>query len=160
MKSFVLACMTALAVSQEPEVTEGATVDMNQAKRDDVTMSGTVKEVMTDDGSKEQIVLTAQFETAGGKWDDNSWLQNFLEFPNPSKPGEFVGATCNTKYTQGNGTSSKITIETMAGESLSNGAAGGGRQWRDYGIAAPEALFEQVAGGDAYEGTYVSKKSS
>ena len=49
----------------------------------------------------------------------------------------------------------------MAGESLSNGAAGGGRQWRDYGIAAPESLFTQVEGDDdAYEGTWVSKKSS
>ena len=160
MKSFVLACMTALAVSQDPEVTNGTVVEMNQATRGDVTMSGSVQEVMTDDGSKEQIVLTAQFETGGGKWDDNSWLQNFLEFPNPSKPGEFIGATCNTKYTQGNGTSSKITIETMAGESLSNAAAGGGRMWRDYGIAAPETLFEQVAGGDAYQGTYAGRQSS
>ena len=71
MKSFVLACMTALAVA---ETKEGTTMAMNQAKRDDVTMSGSVKEVMTDDGSKEQIVLTAQFETAGGKWADNAWL--------------------------------------------------------------------------------------
>ena len=39
MKSFVLACMTALAVA---ETKEGAVVDMAQAKRDDVTMSGTV----------------------------------------------------------------------------------------------------------------------
>lgn len=104
-------------------------------------MSGSVKEVMTDDGSQEKIVLTAQFETSGGRWDDKSWLQNFLEFPNPSKPGEYVGATCNTKYTQGNGQSDKITIETMAGESISNGAAGGGRNWRDYGLVAPEVFF-------------------
>ena len=139
MKSFVLACMTALAVA---ETKDGAVVDMNSVTKSSTTMSGSVQEKMTDDGSKEQIVLTASFETAGGKWDDRSWLQNFLEFPNPSKPGEFIGATCNTKYTQGNGTSSKITIETMAGESLSNAAAGGGRMWRDYGIAAPETLFE------------------
>jgi len=48
----------------------------------------------------------------------------------------------------------------MAGESLSNAAAGGGRQWRDYGIAAPESLFTQVEGGDGYEGSYVSRTSS
>lgn len=86
-------------------------------------------------------MLTAQFETSGGKWDDNAWLQNFLEFPNPSKPGEFIGATCNTKYSQGNGQSSKITVETMAGESLSNAAAGGGKGWRDYGLVAPKVFF-------------------
>ena len=63
--------MTALAVA---ETKEGTSVAMSQAKRDDVTMSGSVKEVMTDDGSKEQIVLTAQFETAGGKWADDAWL--------------------------------------------------------------------------------------
>ena len=136
MKSFVLACMTALAVAQDPVITEGTKQDMNQATRGDITMSGSVQEVMTDDGSKETIVLTAQFNTEGGKWDDDSWLQNFLQVPNPQKPGEFIGSTCNTKYSQSNGTSSKITIETMAGESLSNADAGGGRQWRDYGTAA------------------------
>ena len=42
MKSFVLACMTALAVAQDPVITEGTKQDMNQATRGDITMSGSV----------------------------------------------------------------------------------------------------------------------
>jgi hypothetical protein len=29
----------------------------------------------------------------------------------------------------------------MAGESLSNAAAGGGKGWKDYGFLAPDTLF-------------------
>ena len=151
MKSFVLACMTALAVA---ETKDGAVVDMNSVTKSSTTMSGSVQEKMTDDGSKEQIVLTASFETAGGKWDDRSWLQNFLEFPNPSKPGEYIGATCNTKYTQGDGVSDKIVVETMAGESISNALASGGKNYRDYGVLSPTQLFTATGVDGDYEGTY------
>ena len=122
-------------------------------------MSGFMQETMINDGSKEQIQLVAQFETAGDEWVDDAFLQNFLEFPNPSRPGEFIGATCNTRYTRSNGTAEKFFVETMVGESLSNSAAGD-RQWRDYGIMAPEELFTIADDDWAYEGTYVGGKSS
>ena len=37
-------------------------------------MSGFVQEAMVSDGSKEQIVLLAQFETGGNEWADNALL--------------------------------------------------------------------------------------
>ena len=106
-------------------------------------MSGFVQEAMVSDGSKEQIVLLAQFETGGNEWADNALLQNFLEFPNPSRPGEFIGATCNTWYTHSSGPTEKFRVESMAGESLTN-AAGDRRGWLNYGMVGPVPFFRKV----------------
>ena len=41
---------------------------------DKIQMSGSMQEAMIVDESKEQIVLSAQFETAGDEWDDGAYL--------------------------------------------------------------------------------------
>ena len=47
---------------------------MPSVQTDDISMSGFMQETMINDGSKEQIVLVAQFETAGDEWVDNAFL--------------------------------------------------------------------------------------
>ena len=47
----------------------------------------------------------------------------------------------------------------MAGESLSNSAAGD-RQWPDYGFVAPTALFRKTEYDSNYEGIHFGNKSS
>ena len=48
MKSFILACVAALAAA---EAKEGTSVDIPEASNNGVRSAGQVKEVMTDDGS-------------------------------------------------------------------------------------------------------------
>ena len=47
----------------------------------------------------------------------------------------------------------------MAGESLSNSAAGD-RKWLDYGLVAPDSLFTRTWSDVDYEGIHVGNRSS
>lgn len=54
MKSFILACVAALAIAEN---TEGTKVDIAQIENNGVKSSGVVQEVMTDDGSLKSITI-------------------------------------------------------------------------------------------------------
>ena len=95
MKTFILACVAALAAA---ETKEGTAVTIAQAASSDVKSSGLVQETMTDDGSLETITIAMGWETGGAKWADGAWVQNFAQWPDPSKPGSYLGVTCNAEY--------------------------------------------------------------
>ena len=140
MKSFILACVAAIAAA---ETKEGTAVDIPEASNNGVRSAGQVKEVMTDDGSLQTITVTMGWETEGDKWDDKAWVQNFAQWPDPANVGEYIGVTCNAQYIRGDAYSYNVSVDTMAGESLSNSDADGGRNWEEYGVLSPRALFQK-----------------
>ena len=71
MKTFILACVAALAAA---ETKEGTAVTIAQVADGDVKSSGLVQETMTDDGSLETITIAMGWETGGAKWSDGAWV--------------------------------------------------------------------------------------
>ena len=74
MKTFILACVAALAAAENQE---GTPTEISKFADGAVECSGLVQETMTDDETLETITIAMGWETGGAKWNDGAWVQNF-----------------------------------------------------------------------------------
>ena len=174
MKSFVFACVTAiasLAVAADRKIEAGTPINFPKAKHDakkDTLSEGKMGEIMvtetTDDGELQQIWLVVTWKTGNNDdldWKKGQWVQNYLQIQD--QEGKHLTMTCNTEYKRDNEkTANKIVIENFFGEeSFKVSDNKNDKKWdaRGEAIQGSMKLFDKDETGlikDGYQGLYDS----
>ena len=79
----------------------------------------------------DSVTLFFNFTTGGVKWDDDTFIQNYISIEDPKIAGNYMTVTCNVKYGRDNAAATDITINNFIGSKAVTVAATGdfGKRW-------------------------------
>ena len=102
---------------------------------------GWIEEKLVIEGNKKQVILTVKWQNDGHNWNNNYWLQNYVQWSDPFSPENYISMTCNTEYNRKSESASSIVIRNNYGKEsikVSDMPAG---KWDSLGAAPGQELF-------------------